>query len=212
MVDQECGRSPICLTVPGLGCSGLGHWQTIWEAERDDCARIDLGCWDAPLRSAWVSRIEQAVTAARAPVVLVAHSLGCHAVAWWARWAGEDASESVRGALLVAPPDIDRPGIDRRLAGFAPAPSAPLPFPSILVASSNDPYATIERSAGMAAGWRSSFVDAGKLGHINANSGLGAWREGQALLARLIGSTVIEGPWRSPVAGATLANHGTRQA
>jgi predicted alpha/beta hydrolase family esterase len=209
MVDQARSGSTVCLTVPGLGCSGAGHWQTIWETERNDCRRIDLGCWDAPLRSAWVSRIEQAVTAAKPPVVLVAHSLGCHAVAWWARWAGEDASETVRGALLVAPPDVDHPGIDRRLAGFAPAPRAPLPFPSILVASSNDPYATIERSAEMAAGWLSSFVAAGELGHLNADSGLGAWREGQALLARLIGSPVADQSCRSPLAAQTLAGHAT---
>lgn len=208
MLEQARDGSPICLTVPGLGCSGPGHWQTIWETERDDCRRIDLGCWDAPLRSAWVSRIEQAVSAARSPVVLVAHSLGCHAVAWWARWAGDDASAIVRGALLVAPPDIDRAGVDRRLAGFAPAPSLPLPFPSIVVASSDDPYATIARSAGMAARWRASFIDAGDLGHINADSRLGAWRDGQAVLARLIGTTVIEGPWRSPVAAPAPAGHG----
>ncbi len=140
-----------------------------------------------------MSRIEQAVLAARAPVVLVAHSLGCHAVAWWARWAGERAPDIVSGALLVAPPDIDRAGIDRRLAGFAPSPAAPMPFPSILVASGNDPYATIERSAEMAAGWLSSFVDAGALGHINADSGLGAWRDGQALLSRLTGSAAADG-------------------
>jgi len=59
----------------------------------------------------------------------------------------------------------------------------------------------------MAAGWLSSFVDAGELGHINANSGLGAWREGQALLARLIGSATSNRPWQSPIAGATLAGH-----
>jgi predicted alpha/beta hydrolase family esterase len=186
MAADEQDRSPLCLTVPGLGCSGSGHWQTIWEAERPDCQRIELGCWDAPIRNVWVSRIEQAVAAVKAPVVLVAHSLGCHAVAWWARWAGKDAATAVRAALLVAPPDIDRGNVDERLAGFAPSPKTPLPFPSLLVASSNDPYATIERSAVMAARWLSDFVNLGEAGHINAASGLGAWADGQALLDGLI--------------------------
>jgi predicted alpha/beta hydrolase family esterase len=188
MGEEERAGSPICLTIPGLGCSGPGHWQTIWEAERDDCHRIELGCWNVPIRNVWMSRIAQAVRAARSPVVLVAHSLGCLAVAWWASLVGETAANAVRGALLVAPPDVDRPRVDQRLARFAPAPRTPLPFPSILVASNDDRYASIARSAEMARDWLSDFVDVGELGHINADSGLGAWQDGQALLARLIES------------------------
>jgi predicted alpha/beta hydrolase family esterase len=186
MVEEELGRSPMCLTIPGLGCSGPAHWQSIWETERSDCQRIELGCWNAPIRNVWVSRIDQAVSAASCPIILVAHSLGCLAVAWWASYVGEAAADVVRAALLVAPPDVDRAGADQRLGRFAPAPQAALPFPSILVASSNDPYASIARSTELAGAWLSDFVDVGELGHINADSGLGAWHEGQALLATLI--------------------------
>ncbi|UAK23972.1 RBBP9/YdeN family alpha/beta hydrolase [Sphingomonas nostoxanthinifaciens] len=186
MFEEDLGRSPLCLTIPGLGNSGPGHWQTIWEAERGDCERIELGLWDDPNRNVWMSRIDQAVSAAPAPVVLVAHSLGCLALAWWASFVGDAAAHRVKGALLVAPPDVDQAGICHRLARFAPAPKMALPFRAMLVASRDDPYASIERSAEMAGNWGCTFVDAGAIGHINAASGLAAWRDGQALLDRLI--------------------------
>jgi len=174
---------PLCLTVPGLGNSGRGHWQTLWERDRPDCARIDLGCWDAPIRNVWLSRIDQAVSAAGRPVVLVAHGLGCHAVAWWAALLGKAAARRVRGALLVAPPD---PARDPRLADFAPVPTAMLPFPSILVASRDDPAAGPGWSRELAGEWVSDFVDLGAAGHVDARSRLGGWMPGQRLLDMLI--------------------------
>ena len=88
---------PRILTIPGLWNSGADHWQTRWERERDDCARIELGCWDDPIRNVWMSRIDQAIYEARGDIVLVAHSLGCHAVAWWAKQLGPSGSARVRG-------------------------------------------------------------------------------------------------------------------
>jgi predicted alpha/beta hydrolase family esterase len=185
-------RRPLILTVPGLGGSGPGHWQTIWEQQRDDCARADLGQWSAPRRNAWVSKLDQAIRRSDMPVILAAHSLGCIAVAWWAELAGQPWGWPVAGALLVAPPDVERTDRLPALAHFAPSPRAPLPFPSILVASEDDPHASPQRAFDMARDWGSHFVDAGAAGHINADSGLGAWREGQMLLERLIGAA--EGP------------------
>ena len=76
------------LLLPGWQNSGPAHWQTLWEGARPDTSRIDLGMWDRPHRNSWVTKIDQAVAGARAPVILVAHSLGCIATAWWAsmRW------------------------------------------------------------------------------------------------------------------------------
>ena len=148
MLQEELGRSSTCLTVPGLGGSGPAHWQSIWERERHDCERIELGCWDEPIRNVWVGRIDQAVRASEAPPILVAHSLGCLAVVWWAHLIGKAAAGAVKGALLVAPPDVDRAGVDRRLAGFAPTPKHILPFPCIVAASRDDPYASFERKLG----------------------------------------------------------------
>jgi len=186
MTDGELDLSPLCLTVPGLGGSGPGHWQTIWERERHDCLRIELGVWDNPNRNVWISRVDQAIAAAQGPVVLVAHSLGCHAVLWWASLLGEDVRANVVGALLVAPPDVDRAGTDSRVARFAPAPSALLPFPAIVVASNDDPWCDAGRSRELAGAWGADFELVEGEGHINAASGLGAWREGQDLLERLL--------------------------
>ncbi len=93
------------------------------------------------------------------------------------------------GALLVAPADVDRGGAQAELKGFSPTPRTPLPFPSIVVASSDDPWVKPERAHGMAANWGSHFVDAGPQGHLNAASGIGRWREGQDLLERVIAAS-----------------------
>nr|WP_242653584.1 alpha/beta hydrolase [Sphingomonas jatrophae] len=180
---------PTILTVPGLGGSGPAHWQTLWEQSRNDTIRAELGSWDAPSRNAWVTRLDQAIRNAAAPVILVAHSLGCHAVAWWATLTGQPWGWPVAGALLVAPPDVDQADACVSLRRFAPAPRESLPFPSILVASDDDPYCSLQRSFDLARHWGSTFEDAGPLGHINAASGLGFWQDGQALLDRLIGAS-----------------------
>lgn len=177
---------PTVLTVPGLGGSGPTHWQSLWERDRHDTVRADLGMWHRPHRNAWVTKLDQAVRSARAPVILVAHSLGCVAVAWWASLSPQPYGWPVAGALLVAPADVDRRDAPEELAGFAPAPRIALPFPSIVVASTDDPWVSIERAHSMAADWGSHFVDAGPRGHLNAASGLGHWPEGQELLDRVI--------------------------
>lgn len=183
---SAAGQPPLVLTVPGLANSGPGHWQTLWEQHRNDCQRVALGQWDQPHRNSWVNQLNLAIRAAGRPVVLVAHSLGCLAVAWWALLEGADAGKLVAGALLVAPPDVDTAPRDARLAGFAPAPAAPLPFPAILVASRNDPYMTIRAARQLAHIWHASFADAGQIGHINADSGIADWPFGQFLLGQLL--------------------------
>ncbi|WP_336958380.1 alpha/beta hydrolase [Sphingobium aquiterrae] len=179
-------RQPVVLTIPGLNNSGPGHWQTIWEQTRGDCQRVDLGSWASPNRNSWVSRLDAAIREAEGPIVLAAHSLGCMAVAWWGALQSQPYGWPVAGALLVAPPDCERMETPETIGGFAPVPRAPLPFPSILVASRNDPYIFYERAHSIGKYWGSQVVDAGHSGHVNAQSGLGEWRFGQGLLDRLI--------------------------
>lgn len=183
-----------CLILPGLHDSGPDHWQTRWLAAREDCERVELGRWSQPSRSLWVSRLDRAIARAASPVVLVAHSLACHAVAWWAADASLDRLGKVRGALLVAPPDVDRADAVAALRPFAPTPPGRLPFRSILAASRDDDYASFARLMGMAATWGSELADFGLQGHLNAESRLGDWIEGQGLLRSLI--------LREPAAGA----------
>jgi predicted alpha/beta hydrolase family esterase len=122
---------PIILTVPGIDNSGPDHWQTLWEQTLPDCHRVDLGLWSDPHRNTWVNKlalaIQRAHESAGRPVVLVAHSLGCLAVAWWAEYErlanGLHAPDlPVIGALLVAPPDVEDGVKDRRLTRFARCP------------------------------------------------------------------------------------------
>lgn len=183
--DGQTGFTTI-LTVPGLNGSGPSHWQTLWERSRPDTIRAELGQWNLPHRNSWVTKLDQAIRSAQAPVVLAAHSLGCIAVAWWAALSGQPYGWPVAGALLVAPADVDRADAPAEIAAFAPAPRQALPFPSLVVASSDDPWVSIERAHSMAADWGSHFVEAGALGHINAASGLGQWTEGQELLNRVL--------------------------
>lgn len=185
-VHEGDRRQPIVLTVPGLNGSGSSHWQTLWEKSRPDTLRVELGMWSRPRRNSWVTKIDQAIRAAQPPIVFAAHSLGCLAIAWWAALSGQPYGWPVSGALLVAPADLDRRPLVAELADFAPTPRRALPFPSILVASEDDPWIGLERAQSLAADWGSHFVNAGPAGHLNAASGLGWWDEGQELLDRVI--------------------------
>lgn len=182
---ESTGVGPAFLTVPGIDNSGPHHWQTLWESDLEDCMRVDLGMRRMPHRNTWVNKLNNAVAGAGRPVILVAHSLGCHTVAWWNQLERAPASK-VLGALLVAPPCLSDLDADSRLAAFAPLARSRLRFPSILAASRDDPYASFGQSRKMARLWGSRLVDAGWLGHINADSGIAAWPFGRHLLERLV--------------------------
>ena len=172
-------RSADCdiLMVPGLGGSGPEHWQTRWEGRLSTATRVEQAEWDRPERAAWIAAIAASVEAATRPVVLVAHSLG---VAACALAAPTLPPGRVRGAFLVALPDVDDPTIPeaRIVRGFGPLPNDPLPFPSLLVASRDDPFCSYERADALAHAWRAALVDAGASGHINTENGYGPWPEG----------------------------------
>lgn len=177
---------PLVLLIPGLNDSGPLHWQSRWEATLPNTQRVDLGMWSEPHRNTWVNKLNLAIHRAGRPVVLVAHSLGCLTVAWWAEYEQPGADRGVIGALLVAPPDVDRPGLDPRLARFAACPRGELPFPSVLVASRDDPYCSLPTAMALARDWGSRFADAGAAGHINAESDLGDWPLGRRLLDQIL--------------------------
>jgi hypothetical protein len=144
---------------------------------------VEQAEWQAPRREDWVETIARAVAEAQRPVVLVAHSLGVSVAVHAAQ---DGRLGNVRGAFLVAPPDHERPDAPAETADFGPAPRDPLPFPSILVASDNDPYCPPGRAEDMAAAWGSDFHIARDSGHINAASGHGPWPEGLMMLAKLM--------------------------
>lgn len=171
------------LLLPGWQNSGPDHWQSLWEA-RHGYPRVEQHDWMRPLRGDWSARLEETVVDADGPVVLVAHSLGCILTAWWA--AHSPNAHRVQGALLVAPGDVERPDIAAQIHGWSPIARQPLPFPSVLVGSRNDPYCSYERAEGLGEAWGARFVDGGARGHINAESGLADWPEGHHLLHTLL--------------------------
>ena len=184
--EEPQSRADILL-LPGLDGSPPRHWQTHWE-QLSHCRRVALGDWSQPRLHDWVPALDRAVRESARPVVLAAHSLGCLAATWWASLCWVDAfREKVRGALLVAPPDVDALTAEPRIRDFRPMPRLRLPFRSVLVASRDDPYAPYGRSERMAAAWGSELVDAGEAGHLNAESGLYEWTQGLRLVARLSG-------------------------
>lgn len=179
-------QQPHFLIVPGLNDSGPTHWQSRWLELLRNASKADLGNWDNPDRTGWTQRLDHAVRAIDAPVILVAHSLGCHAVAHWVERQPDIARTRISGALLVAPPDCDRDEAHPLVRQFGPSADSPLPFPTAIAASRNDTYATLGYARGLARNWQADFIDVGDLGHINAVSDLGIWPAGLAMLGRLI--------------------------
>lgn len=169
---------PTVLIVPGWRNSGAGHWQTLWQQRLPYAQRVQQHDWMSPRRRAWVDRLGQAVLQAPGPVVIVAHSLGCIATTHLP----PAVAARIQGALLVAPADPERRAV---LADFAPVPYQKLPYRSVLVASSNDPYCPIRLSGAYARAWGSELVRLNDAGHINAESGHGEWPLGLALLQSL---------------------------
>ncbi len=138
--------------------------------------------WDHPVCDVWVAALEAAVRSSEPPVVLVAHSLACLQLAHWAA----STRCRIRGALLVAVPDPEGAAFPNEAIGFSPLPLRRFAFPSIVVASSNDPYGSIDHARRCADAWGSRLVEIGMAGHINAGSGLGDWPQGRQLLAEFL--------------------------
>ena len=177
---------PLVLLLPGWQNSGPDHWQSRWELLYGD-QRVQQHDWDTPRRGDWLARLEEVVIDAPAPVVLVAHSLGCVLTAAWAKFSRH--TSKVRGALLVAPGDVEQLDLAPALPGWAPIVRELLPFQSTLVASRTDPYCSFERAQAFAQAWGSRLIDAGECGHINAESGVGDWPLGRAFLQPLLTAT-----------------------
>lgn len=173
------------LIVPGYQGSGPGHWQSWIEHQLPDARRVSGIDWHRPSLQSWSDAIRVAIRYASSPVWLVAHSFGCLA----AVTAASQVSSRIAGVFLVAPGDPDRFGPEglREPEAGEPSIAARLPqdllaFPSLIVASSNDPWMRPAKVAYWADRWGSAVTHLGRAGHINEASGFGPWPEGLALL------------------------------
>lgn len=168
--------------VPGLGNSGEGHWQTYFEKSAANFMRIEQKDWDAPKSADWVENISQVIADFDPEtVVLIGHSLGCTAIANWAN----TSTIKIKGALLVAPSDVEAPKYNFDTPGFQKVPLERINFKTITVASTNDEWVSIERAEFFAKNWGSEFINIGSAGHINAASGYGDWMAGLEILKTL---------------------------
>ena len=174
--------TPRILLLPGWLNSDPEHWQSLWE-RRFGYHRVEQSDWQWPRRGDWMARLDEVLLDDETPAVLVAHSLGCQLVASWAEHSQH--TSRVKAALLVAPPDTERDDMPPQLHNWRPIRRSALPFASLAVISSDDPFCAPERATQMAADWGSSVIIAGPHGHLNTEAKLGDWPEGQALLAQL---------------------------
>lgn len=168
------------LIVPGYTNSCPDHWQTRWEGKLSSARRVEQAEWSKPVREDWMANVVKAVNEAEKPVVVIAHSLGVPAVIQ----AIPKFVKPVAGAFLVAVPDVANPAIrPKHLMTFGPYPREKLPFPSMMIASRNDPFCAFDVAENLASAWGSLLIDAGEAGHINADSGHGPWPEGSMTFA-----------------------------
>ncbi len=171
------------LILPGRGGSGPDHWQSHWEAAHPSFIRVQQQEWDNPDRKVWVDVLQKVIASDSTPTVLVAHSLSVSLVV---HWANSYFGSSVKGALLVAPSDVEAAAYPPGTTGFAPIPLNPLPFRSIVVASTDDPRVTLDRARQFSGAWGSRLEIAGAFGHLGSASHLADWDYGYRFLQELI--------------------------
>ncbi|WP_336334265.1 RBBP9/YdeN family alpha/beta hydrolase [Pseudomonas putida] len=176
------------LIVPGLREHVAEHWQTLLAKRLAKVRSVPPPQVDRLCCAARVEAIQRELEQIDGEVVLVAHSAGVLMVAHWAA----RYRRPIKGALLAAPPDLAAQWpahypSPASLAenGWSPLPSAPLPFPSIVAASSNDQLASYAAAGELARGWGSELISLGAVGHLNPASGFGPWPLAEALVRRL---------------------------
>ncbi|AOW09693.1 RBBP9/YdeN family alpha/beta hydrolase [Flavobacterium gilvum] len=175
---------PHLLIIPGLGDSGEKHWQNFWLKKFSNSTKVIQDNWDEPQLHEWLYRLEETIKKTEEPTILVAHSL---AVSLVMHWASQNNNPNIVGAMLVAPADVDSPEhTPDFLRHFSPIPTQVVPFPTLVVGTENDSYMSLERAKKLANYWGSDFINVGKKGHINSDSNLEYWEEGQDYLQQLI--------------------------
>ena len=175
------------LIQPGWADSDPGHWQSHWQRRLGERAeKIEQQDWFSPRLKEWEETALEIIARQQVPVVILAHSVGCILAA---KLLAQPLSPVV-GAMLVAPADVERPGVPEQTANFAPISRAPLAVPALVVSSSSDPFCSAERAEEFAAAWQADLWRIGDAGHINSAAGFGEWPEGWQYLTDWLGKRV----------------------
>ncbi|MFD7406468.1 RBBP9/YdeN family alpha/beta hydrolase [Streptomyces sp. NPDC059866] len=180
---------PTVVIVPGLRDHVADHWQTVLAERLAEAGRVVRTVPPVAKQrlslDAQVGNLAATLASLDRPVLLVAHSAGVITTVHWARRHRAD----VRGALLATPADLETPLPDgyptpAELAehGWIPVPRLPLPFPSLVAASADDPLGAPEHVAELARSWGSRLLELGAVGHLNPASGYGEWPEAEELI------------------------------
>jgi uncharacterized protein len=174
------------LILPCRDNSGPDHWQSHWQAALPNMTRVEQDEWVVPMFAPWAARLDEYLLQCTRPAILIAHSLGTSLIM---RWAAKARSNSVAGAFMVAPSDRGEADIwpEAQRNGFAPIVLDRFPFPSMVLASRNDPYVAFDRAAVFAAAWGSVLVDMRLSGHMGNSDKLGLWPEGLVHFGAFIG-------------------------
>ena len=175
--------------VPGLRDHVAEHWQTHMAAGIPGSVTVEPLTENRLSRAARVAALEATLAGIEGDIYLVAHSAGVLTTAFW----DQISTRPISGALLVTPADVECPlpaGYPEQGAleagGWLPMPRIRLSFPSIVVASRNDPLAAFEKVSDLARCWGARLHDAGDVGHLNPAAGFGPWPEGYLLWAELL--------------------------
>jgi predicted alpha/beta hydrolase family esterase len=183
---EHPSAAPLVLLLPDLDSDSPAYWQRQWIASRNDASIVDMGGSYRPDRNNWTTRIDHATRCAGAPILLVGHGAGALAIAWWAVLCAHENESTVVGALLIGPSNPSGAAYGDRLTSFLPLPQTILPFPSLVVASEDDPALPVDRAFNMARQWGSGFARFGDCGHFGDDDGLGNWQQGEQLLDAFI--------------------------
>lgn len=167
------------LTVPGFHGSDENHWQTWLEHQFPDSERLTGVNWESPRIYPWAEALEKQLDTMPGQAILVAHSFGCLVSALIASW----RPEKVAGVILVAPAAPQRFSLygpikesQKNLQTIAGTlPDQHLNMLGVLVASKNDPWMSVVQADQLSRDWGLAFYNAGNAGHINSESGYGAW-------------------------------------
>ncbi len=170
------------ILLPGIGNSGAEHWQTKWQDSHPTFHRFQPASWDEPCLKDWLQALEQAIAQQHTAPVLVVHSLACLLVA---QWAAQDHLP-IAGAFLVAPPDPTSDAFPPEAQAFACSKITVFDFPTLVVASENDPYGSLSYAKAFAQASGADFTCAGALGHIND---VDNWPQGWELFHQFLAKT-----------------------
>jgi predicted alpha/beta hydrolase family esterase len=170
--------------VAGYGNSEPQHWQRLWFNETKDAHWVEQKEWDKPNKDVWIEELEKTLLHVKTPVLIVAHSIGCHTVVECVK--KYYTNQNIIGALFVAPPDTTVKSFPKEILSFENTPLEKLPFTSTCILSSDDPYSSIEKAEFLAKTWGSKVVHVGAKGHINLASNMDVWEEGKEVLRSLV--------------------------